>query len=131
MFRGRHENRHFVYFSNSLHIGHIILSEAYYEDVVKGKYEGLEAEDEPQYTEFDAEGNLTNCDLTRLRHCNQRGSGMDPIIIPTVKYTIYLLPGTTCDLQVVPVHLPQYSKPDLLLTHENERCSLILCQFPS
>ncbi len=43
---------------NSLHIGHIMLSEAYYEDVTKGKYAGLKAEDEPAYMEFDADGNL-------------------------------------------------------------------------
>jgi hypothetical protein len=43
---------------NSLHIGHIMLSEAYYKDVIHGKYEGLEAEDEPQYMEFDEGGNL-------------------------------------------------------------------------
>ena len=43
---------------NSLHIGHIMLSEAYYEDVAGGKYSGLEAEDRPAYMEFDADGNL-------------------------------------------------------------------------
>jgi len=43
---------------NSLHIGQIMLSDAYYEDVIHGKYEGLEAEDEPQYMEFDEDGNL-------------------------------------------------------------------------
>ena len=44
---------------NSLHIGRIMLSEAYYEDVKAGKYPGLEALDEPGDMEFDAEGNLT------------------------------------------------------------------------
>jgi hypothetical protein len=43
---------------NSLHIGHIMLSETYYEDVINGRYNGLEAEGEPQYMEFDVEGNL-------------------------------------------------------------------------
>lgn len=43
---------------NSLHIEHIMLSEAYYEDVIQGKYEGLAAEDEPQYMKFDMEGKL-------------------------------------------------------------------------
>jgi hypothetical protein len=43
---------------NSLHIGHIMLSEAYYDDVIQGKYVGLEAEDQPQYIHFDGEGNL-------------------------------------------------------------------------
>jgi len=52
------EKARIIRISNSLHIGHIMLSEAYYEDVVQGKYEGLEAEDEPQYMEFDEDGNL-------------------------------------------------------------------------
>jgi hypothetical protein len=43
---------------NSLHIGNIMLSEAYYNDVIQGKYAGLEAEDEPEHMKFDAEGNL-------------------------------------------------------------------------
>ena len=33
---------------NSLHIGHIMMSEAYYDDVVSGKWEGLTAESEPE-----------------------------------------------------------------------------------
>lgn len=43
---------------NSLHIEHIMLSEAYYEDVLQGKYSGLYAEGEPDYLEFDSEGSL-------------------------------------------------------------------------
>ena len=43
---------------NSLHIGKIMLSEAYYQDVLAGKYEGLKALDEPQFMKFDQEGNL-------------------------------------------------------------------------
>jgi hypothetical protein len=43
---------------NSLHIGWIMLSEAYYNDVVQGKYAGLTAIDAPHVLEFDAEGNL-------------------------------------------------------------------------
>ena len=35
-----------------------MLSEAYYNDVVEGKYDGLKAIDEPQYMDFDEEGNL-------------------------------------------------------------------------
>lgn len=47
---------------NSLHIGEIMLSEAYYEDVKAGKYPGVEALDEPAKLEFDDEGNLiTGC----------------------------------------------------------------------
>lgn len=52
------EKARIIRIPNSLHIGHIMLSEAYYEDVLQGKYLGLEAEDEPRYMEFDAEGNL-------------------------------------------------------------------------
>ncbi|OUQ16362.1 hypothetical protein B5E84_12435 [Lachnoclostridium sp. An14] len=43
---------------NSLHIGSIMLSEAYYEDVKAGKYPGLEAVDEPAELEFDGDGNV-------------------------------------------------------------------------
>ena len=43
---------------NSLHIGKIMLSEAYYQDVLAGKYEGLKALDEQQFMKFDQEGNL-------------------------------------------------------------------------
>jgi len=52
------EQARIIRIPNSLHIGQIMLSEAYYEDVIRGKYEGLEAEDEPQYMEFNVEGNL-------------------------------------------------------------------------
>ena len=51
--------------ANSLHIGYIMLSEAYYADVINGKYEGLEAQDQPQYMEFDVEGNLTTSILKK------------------------------------------------------------------
>jgi hypothetical protein len=49
-----------VRIANSLHIEHIMLSEAYYEDVLRGAYPGLEACGEPQTVRFDAEGNLVN-----------------------------------------------------------------------
>lgn len=52
------ERARIIRIPNSLHIEHVMLSEAYYGDVVQGKYEGLEAEDEPQYMKFDHEGNL-------------------------------------------------------------------------
>ena len=48
-----------VRIANSLHIGEIMLSEAYYEDVKKGLYPGVEALDEPKALEFDESGNLT------------------------------------------------------------------------
>lgn len=47
-----------VYIANSLHIDAIMISEAYYEDVVAGKYPGLHALDTPQELRFDAEGNV-------------------------------------------------------------------------
>ena len=43
---------------NSLHIGQIMLSAAYYEDVKAGKYPGVEALDEPAPLEFDADDNV-------------------------------------------------------------------------
>lgn len=44
---------------NTSHIGGIMLSEAYYADVVAGKYEGVEAEASvPESLEFDQEDNL-------------------------------------------------------------------------
>ena len=44
--------------ANSLHIGRIMLSEAYFNDVILGKYAGVAAIDAPQHLEFDAAGNL-------------------------------------------------------------------------
>ena len=43
---------------NSLHVGEIMLSESYYQEVLEGKYPGLTAIDEPAPLEFDEEGNL-------------------------------------------------------------------------
>ena len=43
---------------NSLHIGEIMLSEAYYADVKAGKYPGVEALDQPAELEFDESGEL-------------------------------------------------------------------------
>ena len=43
---------------NSLHIGHIMLSEAYYPAVQSGKWPGLVARSEPQPLEFDKSGTL-------------------------------------------------------------------------
>lgn len=49
---------------NSLHIGEIMLSEAYYESVKAGHYPGLEAIDEPAPLIFDKADNLiTSCKL--------------------------------------------------------------------
>lgn len=45
---------------NSLHVGQIMLSEAYYADVLAGKYPGLTALDAPSETTFDAEDALTS-----------------------------------------------------------------------
>ena len=49
-----------VRIANSLHIGEIMLSESYYEDVKAGRYPGVETLDEPQELVFDEEGNLTD-----------------------------------------------------------------------
>ena len=43
---------------NSLHIGRIMLSEAYYDDVKAGKWAGVSVEGEPEELEFDEGGNL-------------------------------------------------------------------------
>ena len=47
-----------VRIANSLHIGQIMLSAAYYEDVRAGKYPGVEALDEPAPLEFDEKDNV-------------------------------------------------------------------------
>ena len=44
---------------NSLHVGQVMLSRAYYEDVLAGKYDGLTALDAPEPLRFDAEDALT------------------------------------------------------------------------
>ncbi len=43
---------------NSLHIGHIMMSEAYYRNVMAGKFEGLTAESQPENLSFDENGTL-------------------------------------------------------------------------
>lgn len=52
------EKARMVRIPNSLHIGEIMLSESYYEDVKAGKYPGVEALDEPTELQFDENGNL-------------------------------------------------------------------------
>lgn len=49
------ENIRMIRIKNTLHVDEIMLSEAYYEDVKAGKYEGLEALDEPAKMVFDEE----------------------------------------------------------------------------
>lgn len=53
------ENPRVIRIKNSLHIGQIMLSEAYYADVLAGKYPGLTALDAPGDLSFDEEGTLT------------------------------------------------------------------------
>ncbi len=53
------EHARVVRIANSLHIGTIMLSESYYEDVKAGKYPGVTALDEPADLEFDEAGNIT------------------------------------------------------------------------
>ncbi|WP_371373097.1 lactate racemase domain-containing protein [Sporomusa aerivorans] len=52
------DNARIIRIPNSLHIGHIMLSEAYYRDVLQGKYEGLFVEGEPESLDFDNAGSL-------------------------------------------------------------------------
>lgn len=52
------EKARVVRIPNSLHIGQIMLSEAYYEDVLAGRYPGVTAVDAPAALEFDEEGNM-------------------------------------------------------------------------
>lgn len=47
-----------VQIKNTLHIGEIMLSEAYYQEVLDGKYPGITAASLPADLEFDAEDNL-------------------------------------------------------------------------
>ena len=57
------ENPRVIRIPNSLHIGEIMLSQAYYGDVKAGKWPGLEAVSEPEALRFDPEGAL----LTPIR----------------------------------------------------------------
>ena len=53
------EHPRIIRIRNSLHVGQIMLSEAYYADVLAGKYTGLTALDAPQAMSFDQAGTLT------------------------------------------------------------------------
>ena len=53
------ENPRVIRIRNSLHVGQVMLSRAYYEDTAAGKYEGLTALDTPAALRFDQEGSLT------------------------------------------------------------------------
>lgn len=52
------EKARIVRIANSLQIEYIMLSEAYYEDVLRGAYPGLEACGEPEALSFDEKGNI-------------------------------------------------------------------------
>lgn len=52
------ERPRIVRIKNTLHVGRIMLSEVYYEDVVAGRYPGLTALDEPAPLVFDEDENL-------------------------------------------------------------------------
>lgn len=52
------ENARVVRIANSLHIEYVMLSEAYYADVLRGAYPGLQALSEPEALRFDEEGNF-------------------------------------------------------------------------
>lgn len=51
-------NVRIIRIANSLHIDHIMLSESYYEDVLAGKYSGVEALSPPEFLKFDSDGAL-------------------------------------------------------------------------
>ena len=53
-----HDKIRIIRIPNSLHIGKIMLSEAYYEDVIHGKYPGVTALDAPGELEFNSDGEL-------------------------------------------------------------------------
>jgi hypothetical protein len=53
------DNPRVIRIRNSLHIGQIMLSAAYYADVCAGKYPGLTALDAPAEITFDQDGTLT------------------------------------------------------------------------
>lgn len=53
------DNPRVIRIKNSLHIGQVMLSEAYYEDVLAGKYPGLTALSAPAELQFDEAGELT------------------------------------------------------------------------
>ena len=52
------DNIRMIRIPNSLHIGRIMLSEAYYKDVQDGKYPGLTAIDEPAELDFNGNGEI-------------------------------------------------------------------------
>ena len=53
------DNPRVIRIRNSLHLGQVMLSEAYYRDVLAGKYDGLTALDAPEDMLFSEEGTLT------------------------------------------------------------------------
>lgn len=53
------EHPRVIRIQNSLYVGQIMLSDAYYADVLAGKYTGLTALDAPQSMTFDQDGTLT------------------------------------------------------------------------
>ena len=53
------DNPRVIRIRNSLHLGQVMLSEAYYQDVLAGRYAGLTALDAPEDMLFSEEGTLT------------------------------------------------------------------------
>lgn len=53
------QNPKVIRIQNSLHVGQIMLSQAYYADVLAGKYPGLTVLDAPEDMRFNEEGTLT------------------------------------------------------------------------
>ena len=53
------DNPRVIRIQNSLHVGQVMLSEAYLADVLAGRYPGLTALDDPEALTFDEQGTLT------------------------------------------------------------------------
>ncbi len=52
------DNCRIIRIKNTLHVGEIMLSQAYHEDVVRGRYKGVTAVSEPEELRFDPQENL-------------------------------------------------------------------------
>lgn len=52
------DNVRIIRIPNSLHIEHVMLSEAYYKEVSQGAHKGVSVEGEPECLDFDHDGNL-------------------------------------------------------------------------
>lgn len=56
---------------DTLHLGEIMLSEAYYPEVLEGRYPGLRAVSEPEELQFDAEDALKDTIRKGMLRCHR------------------------------------------------------------